>query len=331
MPKKFTNNMQPPVGIGAKIGLQSPILASYAATQDTTKGVVVEYVTNDDDQLDNCTVLFRGKLIKATCCHPGIEVNMAVSIIEQPIGCFWATVLQRSWYSRQLSELTDKGHPFQAAAEYLLKDQPKWQPQIILIDKRGVEPEPPTPPPPPPVEYEPIDTLGYDVTVGYTISQWPYSQDLFAIADADGDGFVNETELQNFLNTYGRPEYIDIWGGKPFNYSPGMNLLLVEFIFKFGVPYLRFVIPRIIPNMFSRVIASPPYIQYRDGATGFTCSYEKSTGAGVGCLNVSGGTDPVVWFVEQKVSDFLVRIYGRYVLYEWPFAGTGTSYTVVFS
>lgn len=117
---------------------ESPILMGYQASQNCTKGVVLSIEDTGTANFDRCTVNFRGQILTATCCHPSITVGMSVSMIEQPRGRWWASVLQNSWYSRPLSELADKGHPYQAALEYLLSKGPRWRPDLILIDKRGV-------------------------------------------------------------------------------------------------------------------------------------------------------------------------------------------------
>jgi len=138
---------------------------------------------------------------------------MMVSMIEQPKGVWWASVMQKSWYSRPLLELIQDGKPIQAMVEYLLsKVNRKWRPDLIIIDKRGVpveEPpgggEPPAGNPwddvPFPWDYPlpegwPSDFEYFDTDSDGLISpaEWPFDPLKFGIWDQDGDGFISEEE-----------------------------------------------------------------------------------------------------------------------------------------
>jgi len=240
--KKFTSySMPPPVG-GVKIGLRSPILESYGADTSSTMGVVTSYTETAEDELDQCEVLFRGKTIRAACCHPDFFVGMSVAIIEQPIGKFWATALQRSWYSRPLAELADKGHKTQAAVEYLLSKGAKWQPMLIIIDKRGVEPGPEPEPEP---GYMPLDFTKPDFVIGYTREQWPYDPALFDLADTNGDGFVDEAELKAFLLANPGIGLLSPTGNNwfaVFNTDENGNIVSVSFYMPFKITSLGYLI-----------------------------------------------------------------------------------------
>lgn len=183
MAKKFTSNMQPPT-FGQKIGLKSPILEAYSTSQNSTRGIITDYTDMGANSFDRCVVNFRGRSIRATCCHPGMTIGSSVCMIEQPRGIWYATILQKSWYSRPLVELSNKGHVVQAAVEWLLSFGAKWQPRLIFIDKRGEERTPYAPP-----------VLGPGFVVGYTETTWPYDPEYFDDADKNGDGFVDEFEL----------------------------------------------------------------------------------------------------------------------------------------
>lgn len=198
MAKKFTSNMQPPT-FGQKIGLKSPVLEAYSTSQNSTRGIITDYTDMGANSFDRCVVNFRGRSIRATCCHPGMAIGSSVCMIEQPRGIWYATVLQKSWYSRPLIELSNKGHVVQAAVEWLLSFGAKWQPRLIFIDKRGEQKNPYVPP-----------VLGPGFVVGYTETTWPYDPEYFDDADKNGDGFVDEFELVGWIagggNTELRPE-----------------------------------------------------------------------------------------------------------------------------
>jgi hypothetical protein len=233
--KKFTSNKQPP-NTGNRFGLKSPILAGYDSTRDSTMGVVESVTDMGADRLDRCVVFFRGESIRATCCHPDIKVGMNVCMIEQPIGVWWATVLQRSWYSRPLAELIEKGRPYQAALEYLLSFGPKWRPQLIIIDKRGQTPPAPWPPvdqpfpwnvsgevPSVPIDPETgqpytFDDLDDDNDGKLSPDEWPFDPYLFDFADTNGDGFISLSEWNAFWNFWTTttplttlPDHIDVY------------------------------------------------------------------------------------------------------------------------
>lgn len=228
MAKQFTDAPKRPPLQGAKFGIPSPILASYSKTPNTTMGQVVSFTNMPANQLDRCEVYFRGEIVGATCCHPGIEDGMNVNMIEQPIGVWWATVIQKSWYSRPLTELVEKGHNYQAAVEYLLSFGAKWRPRLIIIDKRGqspVVPVEPTPEPEPVIKYTPL-TFNPDSVVGYFPQSWPYDPALFAEADTNGDGFVDAAELAFFLSK-GVPPVIIVLTTES---DDGLPLYTAEFI-----------------------------------------------------------------------------------------------------
>lgn len=214
MAKQFTNAPKRPPLQGAKFGIPSPILESYSVTQNSTPGQVVSFTATGADELDRCEVYFRGKIIRATCCHPGIEDGMNVNMIEQPRGVWWATTMQKSWYSRPLLELIQKGHGYQAAVEYLLSFGAKWRPRLIIIDKRGQNIEPPTPiepemPPPNPWDSNPDTNLPYtfdDLDIdndGYiTPKEWLFDPYLFRTADTNNDGKITAIEWNGFRNRW---------------------------------------------------------------------------------------------------------------------------------
>ena len=208
MAKQFTDAPKRPPLQGAKFGIPSPILESYSVTKNSTPGQVVSFTATGADELDRCEVYFRGKIIRATCCHPGIEDGMNVNMIEQPRGVWWATTMQKSWYSRPLLELIQKGHGYQAAVEYLLSKGAKWRPKLIIIDKRGTSIEPEMPPPNP-WDINPDTGLPYtfdDLDVdndGYiTPKEWLFDPYLFRTADTNNDGKITAIEWNGFWNKW---------------------------------------------------------------------------------------------------------------------------------
>jgi hypothetical protein len=183
------------------LGLESPILRAYQEAQNCTRGEVLTVEDTGGNTFNKCTVSFRGQTIGATCAHPDIEVGMAVAIVERPLGRYWATLLQNSWYARPLREVAQKGKPVTAAVEWLLSRGSKWRPDLILLDKSWN----PAFDPDDPGDEEPSgsssirDTFDYfDSTgTGITYAQWiagGLPGCLFASFDANSDGVVSFDE-----------------------------------------------------------------------------------------------------------------------------------------
>lgn len=123
------------------LGLESPILASYAVAKKWATAKITSITAMGKGKLNKCKINFKGKILDATCCHPSLRVGHQVNIIEKPRGVFWATVLQPSWYSRPLADYSAK-FPVSTAVEWLLFDTPNYVPDIILMFNRSTgEPE----------------------------------------------------------------------------------------------------------------------------------------------------------------------------------------------
>lgn len=111
---------------------ESPAISAWFGPRNCTEGTVQTVTRAGVGESDTCTVLFRGKVVAATCAHPGITAGATVSMIEQPQGCFWATQDQNSWYRRPLLELIQKGKPATAALEYILSKGRTWKPEVVV-------------------------------------------------------------------------------------------------------------------------------------------------------------------------------------------------------
>lgn len=118
-----------------KSGLFSPCLEMRG--NQSTLAEVVSVI--EGDPFDHAEIVFRGKQLRATCAHPGILAGTMVNLFEHRPGVFFVTGIQESWFLRPIAELIKHGRPAQAAMEFLVKNNRKYWPALIAIDKRGQE------------------------------------------------------------------------------------------------------------------------------------------------------------------------------------------------
>ncbi len=252
--------------------------------KDCTRGRVLTKV--EGENFDHGEVLFRGKVVTATFAHPEIHVGQLVNMIEKPLGVWFATCMQPTWFMAPIDEVIRAGRKAQAALAYLVKDNPRYWPEVIMIDKRGQ-----------PKKDDDTDFDDHDTNGDGFIDrdEWPGNPWDFDFTDTDGDGKISREEWDNFTTT-----------GSPVTITRGP-------ISTNWMGYRYRTISVTYPNRFGTVIYDTPITWYplvlrtSSYANGFVLHQAMTYPVGTQLLSATlwvDGTNTPVWNTGNPVSSY---------------------------